>query len=175
MIAFCVEREAGLLVVGDITEMPRNARKNKRGSRRINQENSGNPLGQLYQYLEYKGKLNGVRIEKINEAYTSQQSPCCPSRYKPRGRTYQCRSCGMTYVRDEVGATNILNKYLGGGKMSVGTLIPTNQVKYLRPVKLRQSVVAPMTEGMLNSATLNSELALSGVGVHTPPVQSFVA
>ena len=81
----------------------------------------------------------------------------------------------MKYARDEVGATNILNKYLGGGKMSVGTLIPTNQVKYLRPVKLRQSVVAPMTEGMLNSATLNSELSLSGVGVHTPPVQSFVA
>lgn len=59
--------------------------------------------------------------------------------------------------------------------MRVGTCIPTNQVKYLRPVKLKQSVVVPVTEGTLNSATLNSELTHSGVGVHTPPAQSFVA
>jgi hypothetical protein len=33
--------------------------------------NSGNPLGILYNYLEYKGKLNGVTLKKDSEAYTT--------------------------------------------------------------------------------------------------------
>ncbi len=75
MINFCVEREAGTLFVGDITEMSRNARVKKKGSRRANQMNSGNPLGILYNYLEYKGKLKGVTLKKDSEAYTTQTCP----------------------------------------------------------------------------------------------------
>ena len=75
MLDFCQAREAGTLVVGDITEMPRNKRKQKKGSRRLNQGNSGNPLGQLYGYLAYKGKRRGIELVKQNEAYTSQTKP----------------------------------------------------------------------------------------------------
>ena len=44
MIDFAVERQAGTLVIGDVSDIARNKRKTKKGSRRSNQENAGNPL-----------------------------------------------------------------------------------------------------------------------------------
>ena len=158
-IDFCVEREAGTLVVGDITEMSRHSRKRKKGSRRTNQMNSGNPLGQLYSYLSYKGKLKGIVLKKQNEAYTSQTCPVCGHRHKPTGRIYKCRNPNCVYVgiRDNVGATNQLNKYLHDGKMETNTCIPPTEVKYRRPVKLRR-VVDRLTGGMLPDTTLISDM-----------------
>lgn len=146
MIGFCLEREAGTLVVGDVSDIARNQRKEKKGSRRLNQENSGNPLGQLVEYLTYKGKLKGVSVVKINEAYTSQTCPKCGHRHKPSGRVYKCRNkeCNFIAPRGEVGAANILCKHLHG-EMKPGLLLPSGFVKYLRPVSLKRNVVVPLT------------------------------
>ena len=165
MIGFCVEREAGTLVVGDVTDIARNKRKQKKGSRRTNQENSGNPLGKLVNLLEYKGKLKGVDIVKINEAYTSQTCPKCGHRHKPSGRVYKCKNkaCGFVAPRDEVGAANILCKHLHK-KMIPDALLPTGFVKYLRPVPLRkQAVVVPLTWDTLPDTTRSLVLAPLGV------------
>ena len=149
MIDFCVQQEAGTLVIGDVIDIARNKRKQKKGSRRSNQENSGNPLGQLVDYLEYKGNRRGVKVENINEAYTSQSCPKCGHRHKPSGRIYRCTNpqCQFTAPRDEVGAVNILCKY-HHGKIVPDVLLPTNKVKYQRPVKMpviRPDVVVPLT------------------------------
>jgi putative transposase len=175
MIDFCVEREAGTLVVGDITEMSRGARQKKKGSRRTNQMNSGNPLGQLYNYLAYKGRLKGVTLKTQNESFTSQFCPVCGKRHKPTGRTYHCRHCGYVGVRDNVGATNQLNKYHHNGKMLENTFIPPDALKYLRPVALRQNVVVRLTVGTLLNTTFNPALTADALEVNPSPVLDFVA
>ena len=48
----------------------------------------------------------GIKVVKINEAYTSQTCPKCGSRKKPNNRNYTCK-CGFKYHRDGVGAINI--------------------------------------------------------------------
>lgn len=167
MLDFCQAREAGTLVVGDITEMPRNKRKQKKGSRRLNQGNSGNPLGQLYGYLAYKGKRRGIELVKQNEAYTSQTCPACGHRHKPAGRVYHCRQCGYVGIRDNVGACNQLNKYQNDGRIIAGNCIPPELVKYRRPVTLRRGVDR-LTGGMLLDTTLTADAGSSGPGSHKP-------
>ncbi|WP_252177064.1 transposase [Endozoicomonas sp. 4G] len=176
MIDFAVERQAGTLVVGDVTEIARNKRKQKKGSRRSNQENSGNPLGRLVEYLTYKGKLRGVDVVKINESYTTQTCPKCGHRHKPSGRNYKCQGCGYVAARDEVGACNILNKYIHNGRMVPDSILPTGSVKYLRPTLLRKSpVVVALNEPTLFGITLDSVLASEDAGSVEPSKQSLVA
>ncbi|HZA29475.1 MAG TPA: transposase [Gammaproteobacteria bacterium] len=143
VVGYCEQREIGTLVVGDITEISRGKR--RKMSRRTNQENSNNPLGQFKQYLDYKLKRIGCCRETQNEAYTTKTCPVCGRRHKPAGRLYRC-ICGFVGIRDEVGAVNQLNKYLHGGDIIPGTVLPTGKVKYLRPAKLRSGVV-PLTPG----------------------------
>jgi len=179
IIDFCVAREAGTLVVGDVADISRNKHKTRKGSRRSNQENSGNPLGQLYNYLEYKGALRGVRLVKLDEAYTSQTCPHCSHRRKPVGRIYRCTNpeCGFVGVRDEVGAANILNKYLHGGKMIPGIILPTGKVKYHRPVRLHAARpgVGRLTGGTLLGTTPCPVPVLSSAGAHAPSELDVVA
>lgn len=154
IVGFCVENKAGTLVVGDIARMSHNESKKK--SKRSNQENSGSPIGRLYDYIEYKGKLKGVALLKINEAYTSQTCPVCGHRHKPTGRHYRCKNetCDFIGIRDEVGASNILNKHLNDGIITANSIIPAGKVKYLRPVKLASRPgVDRLTGGMLPNAT----------------------
>ncbi len=169
ILDFCVEREAGTLVVGDIANLSKNKGKTKKGSRRSNQENSNSPIGKLYEYLRYKGKLRGVELIKINEAYTSQTCPVCGHRHKPTGRIYRCKSktCDFVGIRDEVGAANILNKHLNDGKIEKNSILPSGKVKYLRPVKLAsRSGVARLTGGTLPNATLCPVAGVSTPGSH---------
>jgi putative transposase len=155
MIDFCVEREAGTLFVSDCFNMTKNAKGKK--SKRSNQENSGNPIGQLFDYLQYKGELKGVNtVTKINESYTTQSCPKCSHRYKPSGRTYKCKSseCDFVGVRDEVGGANILNKAVNNGTMQSNCIVPNGDINYLRPVQLKRNVVDRMRRGKLSDTTL---------------------
>lgn len=164
MLDFCVDREAGTLVVGDIANIAKG--KKKKHSKRSNQENSGSPIGRLYDFLRYKGKLRGVEIVKINEAYSTQTCPLCGHRHKPSGRNYKCtnKDCDFVGIRDNVGAANILNKHFNSGRIIAGALLPPSHVKYLRPVKLKQSVVAPLNKGKLLSTTHTKVAVPLGIG-----------
>lgn len=165
MIDYCVKQQAGMLVVGDCINMSKDARKKKKGSRRSNQMNSNNPLGQLLTYLKYKGKFQGVKLEKIGEQYTTQSCPKCGHRHKPSGRNYQCknRECDFIGVRDLVGSANIKNKF-ENGRIEKGYLLPPLVAKYRRPVKvpvIRSNCVVHLTDGMLLDNTLDLAQALS--------------
>ena len=181
MIDYCVERKAGTLVVGDCINMSKHARKKKKGSRRSNQMNSGNPLGQLLTYLRYKGKEKGVEIALINEAYTSQTCPKCGHRHKPSGRIYRCTNseCDFIGIRDIVGASNILNKYLNETIKANQILVP-EKAKYRRPVKIRPPVtrldcVVPMTTGKWLDNTTQTAQVLSSTEVNPSSVLTDVA
>ena len=68
----------------------------------------------LAQFIEYKAKLAGIKVEYVNPAYTSQRCPVCGSVYHAKDRNYTC-SCGFRIDRDLLGAINICNstEYVG--------------------------------------------------------------
>ncbi|MBL8149257.1 MAG: transposase [Blastocatellia bacterium] len=136
IVGYCEEKQVSKLVVGDITEINRN--KKKKSSRRLNQEMGLLSLGVFVGYLEYKLAAIGIELESYSESYTTKTCPACGHKHKPKGRQYRCPKCGFTGVRDEVGAINLLNKFLNKGEIKPQFLVPKGNVKYLRPLKLKR-------------------------------------
>ena len=68
----------------------------------------------LAQFIEYKARLAGIKVEYVNPAYTSQKCPVCGSVHHANDRNYTC-SCGFHIHRDLLGAMNICNstEYVG--------------------------------------------------------------
>nr|WP_251126152.1 MULTISPECIES: transposase [unclassified Exiguobacterium] len=57
-------------------------------------------------FIEYKAKLEGIKVEYVDPAYTSKTCPSCGKLNKAKDRTYSC-PCGFKKHRDIVGAMNI--------------------------------------------------------------------
>ena len=68
----------------------------------------------LAQYIEYKAGLEGIKVEYVNPAYTSQTCPVCGHVHHANDRNYTCK-CGFHIHRDLLGAMNICNstEYVG--------------------------------------------------------------
>ena len=64
-------------------------------------------FSQLTQFVTYKAERLGIRVERVDPAYTSKDCPACGARNKAQDRTYVCRACGWMGHRDRVGAINI--------------------------------------------------------------------
>lgn len=60
----------------------------------------------LSQFIEYKANLEGIKVEYVNPAYTSQTCPNCSEKNKAQDRKYRCK-CGLEKHRDIIGAMNI--------------------------------------------------------------------
>src|SRR5699024_9687543 len=60
----------------------------------------------LAQFIEYKANVEGIKVEYVNPAYTSQTCPKCFKKNKAQDRNYICQ-CGFQKHRDLVGAMNI--------------------------------------------------------------------
>jgi putative transposase len=111
--------------------------KSKKRSKKINQKLSNWSFGSLYEKLEYKGKLHGIEIERIEESYTSGTCPNCLTFKKQKGRTFTCPKCKAIGHRDCVGAVNILDKATHKGTFTSGRSLPRfEDTTYLR-VRLR--------------------------------------
>ena len=83
-----------------------NIRQAARTSRKNNKNLHTWSFYRLATFIEYKAKLEGIKVEYVNPAYTSQTCPSCGDRNKAKDRTYTC-SCGFKKHRDLVGAMNI--------------------------------------------------------------------
>ena len=103
VVDWAVERQVGILAVGDVRDVADGKRLNRKSQQKI----SNWSHGKLRSYIEYKAQAAGIAVELINEAYTSQTCPQCGHRHKPTGRTYRCAACGFCGHRDCVGAANI--------------------------------------------------------------------
>jgi IS605 OrfB family transposase len=125
-VNWAVERRAGTLAVGDV----RAAADKVNIGRTTNQKISNWTHGRMRQYLTYKAEAAGMRVELVDEAYTSQTCPHCGRRHKPRGRVYTCPACGFVGHRDIVGSANLLSRSRFG---KVGQIIPPAVVKYRHP------------------------------------------
>lgn len=62
----------------------------------------------LAQFIEYKAKLQGIKVEYVDPKYTSQICPVCGEKNKAKDRKYKC-ACGFKTHRDRVGAINIIS------------------------------------------------------------------
>ena len=125
VIEWCVAHRVGVLVIGDVRDITCGKRLGRKSQQKVSQW----AHGQLRDYLTYKATERGIRVELQSERYTTQTCPACGDRYKPSGRTYQCRACGLRMHRDIVGAANIRTAYLVG---SPGGACP-QVMKFHRP------------------------------------------
>ena len=106
-------KENGVSVIR--LEKLQNIRKTARTSRKNNHNLHTWSFYRLASYIEYKANLEGIKVEYVDPAYTSQTCPSCNERNKAKDRLYSC-SCGFTKHRDIVGAMNILKAPVVDGK-----------------------------------------------------------
>ena len=91
-----------------------NIRSTTRTSRKNNHSLHTWSFYRIAQFIEYKAKLAGIKVEYVNPAYTSQRCPVCGSVHHANDRNYTCE-CGFHTHRDLLGAMNICNstEYVG--------------------------------------------------------------
>ena len=91
-----------------------NIRSTTRTSRKNNHSLHTWSFYRLAQYIEYKARLAGIKVEYVNPAYTSQTCPVCGHVHHASDRSYTC-TCGFHIHRDLLGAMNICNstEYVG--------------------------------------------------------------
>lgn len=108
VVNFAREQKVGHVVVGDVVGV-----RSKDTGKRQNQANSDWPVGRWMQLVTYKAAAMGIRVTKIDEAYTTRTCPGCGKikSAKVSGRIFQCSHCGLRGHRDAVGAWNILVKW----------------------------------------------------------------
>ena len=92
-----------------------NIRSTTRKSRKNNHSLHNWSFYRLAMFIEYKAKLEGISVEFVNPAYTSQKCPVCGNVHRAQDRNYSC-SCGYHAHRDILGAYNICNstEHVGG-------------------------------------------------------------
>jgi len=114
------------LVIGDV----RNIRQDLDYGKKTNQKLHQWVFGEVRHMLTYKAVRQGMKVELISEAYTSQTCPSCGKRHKPKNRNYRCRHCGFEFHRDGVGSINIRRKYLGDSTPVVGLMASPVGVRF---------------------------------------------
>ena len=75
-------------------------------------------IGQLFSFLDYKCSLAGVRLTRLNPAFTSQECSAChyiDSLNRENQAVFKCQSCGFEANADVNAALNILNRGLHPG------------------------------------------------------------
>jgi IS605 OrfB family transposase len=115
VVAFAVQQQVGILVVGD----PKGITNHDAGrvqDLRLRQWRRT----YLVQALRDKAERAGIVVRLVDERGTSSTCPVCHQRVpKPKGRRFRCCHCGLEGHRDLVGAANIAAK-AGGGPTSTG-------------------------------------------------------
>lgn len=127
---FAIEHGTGSIMVGDVRGIEDKTRQKRRASPSTRQQLSQWERGAQEALLAHKC---GVKLEHIDESYSSKACPACLTRNRPKGRRYRCRQCSFGCHRDVVGAINILMRATYGQYTRIDPAIVI-RVKYLRAV-----------------------------------------
>ena len=76
-------------------------------ARKNNRNQNSWTFCQLAQFITYKAQRLGIKVERVDPAYTSKECPACKRHNEADDRTYACAKCGWKGHRDLVGAINI--------------------------------------------------------------------
>lgn len=122
IVDYCIKNKITNVVIGDIQGIREG---NDKGSL-FNQKLHSLPYLQLYQKLEYKLKLEGIRLIYQKEKYTSGVSPTkaiTKGNYKKSKRVERglYKDDKVIYNADSVGAYNILRLYKQESGMNIST------------------------------------------------------
>ena len=131
----CGESGLATIAIGDLTGIRENINYGRRANQKLHQW----AFGKVTELITYKAKAVGIKVELIDEAYTSQTCPNCGNPKKPTNRNYTC-PCGFHYHRDGVGAINIRAKYLGHFGVPVAADMGNQTMKMTPPVGFRLEV-----------------------------------
>jgi putative transposase len=137
-----VEHKAGVIAIGDVRDVADKVALSKQANQKI----SGWNHGKIRRYVEYKAHAEGIKIELVDERYSSQTCTHCNHRHKPRGRVYRCPACGFRSHRDVVGQINILSRYKYGevGKIPAPAVIKHRIPHNLRVMRRRRDTGQPI-------------------------------
>ena len=135
LVKYCIRNDIRTVIIGDI----KNIRKGKDIGKKNNQKLHGLPYEKIYEMLEYKLKLAGIRFVKQEESYTSQCSPYAEEVSKAVAIRGNRKKRGLyvvedkTFNADAVGAYNIMRKYFAvsgiDGNVPVSGLESTRLLK----------------------------------------------
>ena len=128
IVHVAVEQKACTIAIGDVRDIADGIDCGQEQNGRTSRWNHG----QVRKFVEYKAEAEGIKVELVDEHYTSQTCPRCGHRHKPKGRVYRCPACGFQAARDVVGQVNILSKFKTG---DVGNIPAPSEIKYRIPVK----------------------------------------
>jgi ribosomal protein S27AE len=95
--------------------------------------------GFLQHRLDYKAELNGVELNVVNAAYTSQTCPRCgfTSSKNRHAAKFKCGFCGYAGSADAVAATNILRR---GSDPAITRFMPSGAVKQILEERWRAAL-----------------------------------
>ncbi|MGH2496905.1 MAG: RNA-guided endonuclease InsQ/TnpB family protein [Ktedonobacteraceae bacterium] len=103
------EQGVGRIKMESLRGIRKNTTRKNRGAnaRKNNRMKNSWSFSQLSLFIAYKAERQGIKVEQVDPAYTSQECPACGARNKAQDRTYLCSDCGWHGHRDSVGAINI--------------------------------------------------------------------
>lgn len=96
-------------------ERLRNIRKTTRTSRKTQSHLHTWSFYRLAQFVEYKSRFEGIAVQYVDPAYTSQRCPACGQLNHAKDRQYEC-DCGYGTHRDRLGAINVLDAPMSSDK-----------------------------------------------------------
>ncbi|MGE7947422.1 RNA-guided endonuclease TnpB family protein [Lysinibacillus sp. NPDC093688] len=102
VVNFAKENKVSVIRLEQLTNIRQTARTSRKNEKNLHNWS----FYRLSQFIEYKAKLVGIKVEFVNPVYTSQTCPKCSEKNKAQDRKYKCK-CGFEKHRDLVGAMNI--------------------------------------------------------------------
>lgn len=109
LINLAVQEQVGTIIMENLENIRNTAQSLNRADRNLHSWT----FYQLQQFIEYKAKLTGIKVEYINPKYTSQSCSKCGEVKKSnrKANLYSC-VCGNNIHADLNASRNIANKYL---------------------------------------------------------------
>lgn len=102
LVNFAKENKISVIRLEQLANIRQTARTSRKNEKNLHTWS----FYRLSKFIEYKANLEGIKVEYVNPAYTSQACPKCSEKNKAQDRKYKCK-CGLEKHRDLVGAMNI--------------------------------------------------------------------
>ena len=115
IINLALEIKAGIINLENLKHIRTTAKTSHKQRKRLGTTLHNWPFDQFKQLIIYKAREQGILVNSIDSAYTSQECPICHHiDYSNRNGIYfHCRACGYKSHADRIGAMNIANRQPG--------------------------------------------------------------
>ena len=165
IVDYCLSHDVSKVIIGDLSGLlnAKNEFANNKEKHRYNQNIRAINFSKIYSLLDYKLKLVGIELIKVNEAYSSSCSPnslnVCKESADKSNRVYRglFKEYSNVYNADIVGAYNIMRIYRQNNNDNF--LIP--KVGLSNPSKK----YIPVTDQFLNEDYANWNGKAGNVGI----------